>query len=203
MLTWNAYKAEIECWKNSDPNYCAIGHVNLNADNAYYWRDEAGKLDCGVIDWGGFGENCLGHKMWWCFNCADFEQVQHHLDEYIDIFVTTFQQSGGPQIRKEVMRMQVFLTAIANIMFMVKAVPNCYTMCPEKEFATITDRLDPRVSSDVHGKSTLRTTLQVLNNGVRLLEEMQADSVLDAWIRDVFVGTFGCEPKTEAMIHDT
>lgn len=38
----------------SDEDYVAYAHPNLNVDNAYWWRDEAGTLDAGLIDWSGF-----------------------------------------------------------------------------------------------------------------------------------------------------
>ena len=50
------------------------------------------------------------------------------------------------------------------------------------------------------GKSTLRTTLQVLLNGVRILEEMRSDEVLSEWIREVFEGSWGLELKPKELI---
>jgi hypothetical protein len=38
----------------SDPDYQAYMHPNLNIDNAYWWRDENGVLDAGLIDWSGY-----------------------------------------------------------------------------------------------------------------------------------------------------
>ena len=39
-------------------------------------RIKAGRLCCGVLDWGGFGATCLGHKLWWYFNCSEFELLK-------------------------------------------------------------------------------------------------------------------------------
>ena len=41
---------------------------------------QAGKLLCGVLDWGGFGASCLGHKLWWYFNCSEFEMLKERTD---------------------------------------------------------------------------------------------------------------------------
>lgn len=76
MMTFHGYMMEIECWKHEDLDYVALSHANLNVDNAYYWRDEEEKLCCGVLDWGGFGASCLGHKLWWYFNCSEFELLK-------------------------------------------------------------------------------------------------------------------------------
>jgi len=200
MMKRAAYHAEIDYWKHSHPDYVALGHVNLNVDNAYFWRDAGGKLDCGVYDWGGFGSSCLGHKIYWMFNCSDFEQFSANLSEYLDVFIQTYRENGGPAIDKKVLEMHVLLTCLENMQFMVLAVPNCFKMCPAKEWSTIEDRHDPRIADNIDGKSTLRTTLHCLNNGIRILEEMRADEILQRWIQDVYIGEWGTEPKTEAVI---
>mmetsp|Transcript_6958 Transcript_6958/g.19663 ORF Transcript_6958/g.19663 Transcript_6958/m.19663 type:complete len:657 (+) Transcript_6958:66-2036(+) len=200
MMTWSAYAAEIQYWLHHDLDYVSLGHNNLNADNAYFWRDEHGKLDCGVIDWGGFGEGPLGHKMWWTFNCADFEQFQRCLPNYIDVFIATYREAGGPQLDGEIFRDHVILSTFGNVSFMVRAVPDCMKMCPAKEWATIQDRHDPRIAGNINGKSTLRTTLHVLNNGLRVLEEMGSDKVLDKFIQEVYVGKWGLTPKSRKVI---
>lgn len=41
-------------YQTNDSNFVSAMHVNLQADNAYFWRDEYGDMDCGVLDWGGF-----------------------------------------------------------------------------------------------------------------------------------------------------
>merc|ERR1712039_294665 len=200
MMTWSAYSAELQYWLHSDMDYVALGHNNLNADNAYFWRDAAGKLDCGIIDWGGFGSGPLGHKMWWSFNCSDFDQFQSHIDEYIGNFIAAYHESGGRQLDKDLFKKHVLVTSLGNVMFMVRAVPDCLKMCSVKEWATIKDRHDPRIAGNIDGKSTLRTTLHVLNNGFRVLEEMGSDKVLNAWIDEVYVGKWGKTAKSKSMI---
>ncbi|CAE7560453.1 CPK2, partial [Symbiodinium necroappetens] len=44
MMTFQAYAREIDYWKHLDHDFIALGHANLNVDNAYFWRDEHGKL---------------------------------------------------------------------------------------------------------------------------------------------------------------
>jgi len=94
----------------------------------------------------------------------------------------------------------VIITGLQNTLLMGLAVPNSLKMCPNREFATIKDRHDPRIASNVDGKSTLRTTIHVLTNGVRLVEELKADEVLERWIKDVYVGEWQQVAKTDEMI---
>uniref|UniRef100_A0A7S2M2B3 Aminoglycoside phosphotransferase domain-containing protein n=1 Tax=Zooxanthella nutricula TaxID=1333877 RepID=A0A7S2M2B3_9DINO len=196
-----SYSAEIEYWKHSDPNYVALGHQNLNMDNAYFWRTSEGALDCGIFDFGGFSSSSVAHRIWWGLNCAEFEQIKANLQGYIEAFVALYQDYGGPPLDAGLVRMMAVLTALQNLYFMVAAVPNCLTQCPLAQWETIKDRHDPRVASDVGGKSTLRTTLRVMDNGLRMLEELAADRVLDDWEQQVYVGRMGGAAKTAAMIN--
>lgn len=200
MMIMAAYIREIEYWKHSDPDYIAIGHMNMNIDNAYFWRDENGKLDCGVLDWGGMGSNCMGHKIWWQLNCAEFQNIQANLTHYIETGAASYERSGGPKMDRDLLYKMAILTSLPNTYMMVGAVPNALKQCPAKEFATIRDRHDPRIAENVDGKSTLRTTLHVLLNGVRIIEEMCADEVLEQWIQDVYVGEWGFSAKSDAMM---
>ncbi|CAE7754181.1 CPK2, partial [Symbiodinium sp. KB8] len=101
MMTFMAYINELEYWKHQDPDYVALAHSNLNVDNAYFWRDEAGNLDCGVLDWGGFGSGCLGHKIWWYLNCSEWQPIQEHLGHYVDTFIQSYHTSGGPALDRD------------------------------------------------------------------------------------------------------
>jgi len=201
MLLWNVYAMELEYYKCSNLDYVALGHVNLNIDNAYFWRDDAGTLDCGVIDWGGFGVSSVGRKVYWILNCSDFENIRDNLDDYMDAFITSYRESGGPQLDPDVFRADVYLTALANLSQMCAAIPNSIKMCKESEWETIKDRYDPRIAGNIDGKSTLRSTLIQVNNGLRMIEEMKADKALDTFIQDEWVRKWNQQAKTEAMIY--
>jgi len=172
LMTLAAYSAEIAYWKHADVDYLTLGHQNLNMDNAFFWRDDGGKLDCGIFDFGGFGYGPLHHRIWWGLNCAEFEDINANLTEYINVFIAMYKEYGGPTIDFTVLKRGIIITALQNMMWMIEAIPNCLRMCSADEWATIKDRHDPRIAGDIDGKSTLRTTLKVLENGVRIMEEM-------------------------------
>mmetsp|Transcript_59363 Transcript_59363/g.133752 ORF Transcript_59363/g.133752 Transcript_59363/m.133752 type:complete len:667 (-) Transcript_59363:79-2079(-) len=200
MLTWCAYSGEVEYYKCSTWEYVAVGHNNLNIDNAYFWRDAEGNLDCGIIDWGGFGQSCLGHKIYWCLNCSDFENIKENLDDFVDVFVEAYSRCGGPSLDRAVVLMHIHLTSISNCSQMMQAIPNCMKMCSAKEWETITDKHDPRIAGNIDGKSTLRSTLIQVANGIRMIEEMGSNKMLEKWIDDFWVEQCKCERKTKEMI---
>merc|ERR1719401_1132207 len=109
--------------------------------------------------------------------------------------MASYEQHGGPKLSKRQFKHQAIITGLENFLQMVGAVPNCMRQCAAKEWATIEDRHDPRIADNVDNKSTLRTTLHVLGTGLRLMEELEADEVVDEWIKDYYAGELGCAPK--------
>lgn len=200
MMTFLAYSREIEYWKHMDLNYVALSHANLNVDNAFFWRDRQGKLDCGALDWGGFGTGCLGHKIWWYLMCCEWEDLDRNLGHYLETFLTVYHKGGGPVLDLEVLMMMVKLTCLGNLSFLVAAVPDSLKQCPKQEWLTITSRHDPRIAADVGGKSTLRTALRSMDNDLRMIEEFQTDVVLERWITEIWEGKMGQARKTDEMI---
>eukprot|EP00913_Durusdinium_trenchii_P008714 g8185.t1 len=161
---------------SKDTDYVALSHANLNVDNAYYWRDEAGKLLCGVLDWGGFGASCLGHKLWWYFNCSEFEMLKertdaevtepmaskhwHHLtprsrfgqddfEHFMTTFVDAYRDSGGPRINAKTLERMVRLTCLQNLSVMVAAVPDCLRQIPEQDWASVKDWAATRTATSL------------------------------------------------------
>mmetsp|Transcript_75238 Transcript_75238/g.166438 ORF Transcript_75238/g.166438 Transcript_75238/m.166438 type:complete len:719 (-) Transcript_75238:109-2265(-) len=200
VMTLSAYSAEINYWKHSNVDYLTLGHQNLNMDNAYFWRDDKGKLDCGIFDFGGFGYGPLHHRIWWGFNCGEFEDIKENLVEYIGAFISMYQAYGGPELEYNVLKQGIIITALQNMMWMVAAIPDTLRMCPAKDWGTIQDRHDPRIAGDIGNKSTLRTTLKVLENGLRMIEEMRGSDLVQEWIEEVFVGQWGNQAKTTHVI---
>lgn len=203
LMTLNAYKAEISYWKHKDPDYVALTHQNMNVDNAYFWRDADGNLECGVFDWGAMGSNSLGHKLWWWLYCMDFEPFKAHLPKLLEVFSSSYQEFGGPALDEELLRRMVMLTALEQMLGLAAAVPQILRMCPQREWATIDDRYDPRIAENIDGKSTLRLYLHVINTIVRIVEEMHADQVLETWISECFVAHFNMPAKAPGIIDGT
>merc|ERR1719450_2004801 len=95
----------------------------------------------------------------------------------------------------------IVLSGIAQMTGLIAAVPQILKMCPKKHWADIKDRYDPRIALNVDDKSTLRTYLHCMNNIIRLIEEKNADEVLESFVKDIFVGRMKQTAKTDAMIN--
>jgi len=201
IMTLCAYSSEINFWKFSNYDYVALGHMNLNVDNAYFWRNAEGQLDCGVFDWGNMGAGCMGHKLWWWFYCRDYEPFKRNLGKDLDLFIECYKSGGGPALDKGTMEMMIIITALEQMVGLISAVPQILKMCPKKEWPSIKDRYDPRIGDNIDGKSTIRLYLHVMVTVIRIIEEMKGDKVLETWIKDIWVGKMKQTAKTEAMIN--
>jgi len=201
MMTLNAYAAESNYWRNSDQDYIALTHNNLNVDNAFFWRDEKGEMDLGVLDWGSMGQKCLGFKMWYWLYCSDYDILTAKFDDYLQCFVDTYAEYGGPRLDKSVLRMQFVLSAMEQMQGLCDAVPQIFKMCKKPLWKEITSRYDPRIGENIDGKSTLRLYLQVMSTVVRIIHEPQwkGDEVLEQWM-STFCSTLGVAQKAQTAI---
>jgi len=99
MLTVAPYFTDISrLYIANKPEYVAAMHVNLQVDNAYFWRDEYGELDCGVLDWGMFQRSPFCMNFLGCLSGADPEVMLAHEGEIIKSFVDEYYRCGGPKL---------------------------------------------------------------------------------------------------------
>jgi hypothetical protein len=200
MLKVNAYVAEMNYWMHINPDYTSLGHLNLNVDNAYFWRDNEGKLDCGVFDWGGLGLASCGSKLWWWYYCMDYADFKTNIKSLLETYVATYKEHSGLQLDKDELYEMVIISGIMQMSGLVAAVPQITKMCPKKEWDTIKDRYDPRIGSNVDGKSTIRLYLHCMNTIMAIIEELDGDKIVNNWIQKIYVGTFKQTAKPDTMI---
>jgi len=200
MLKVNAYSAELNYWMHMNTDYTSLGHMNLNVDNAYFWRDDEGKLDCGVFDWGGLSVASCGSKLWWWYYCMDYANFKDNIKEYLECYIDTYKEHCGLQLDKDELYDMVVISAIMQMAGLVSAVPQMTRMCPKKEWETIKDRYDPRIGANVDGKSTIRLYIHCMNTIMAIVEEMNGDEIVDKWIEKVYAGKLKQTPKPDAMV---
>ena len=101
------HDAAIETFLRSDPDLIALCHWNAHIDNAWFWRDAAGELHCGLIDWGRVNQITIGSALWGCLSAAHQSIWTDHLDELLMLFLGEYHAHGGPLISLE--RLQLHL----------------------------------------------------------------------------------------------
>ena len=90
------HEAAIKRYLHADAEYIALCHWNANIDNAWFWRDAAGALQCGLLDWGRVRQLNLAYPLWGCLCAAPTEIWDRNLDELIAVFTGELQAQGGP-----------------------------------------------------------------------------------------------------------
>eukprot|EP00415_Alexandrium_ostenfeldii_P004062 UN4062 len=71
----------------------------MNTDNAIFWRDEAGNLESGFIDWGRFKQDNFARGLSNGYMCTDLaEFMQEHDKRLIRNYIAEYVGEGGPMV---------------------------------------------------------------------------------------------------------
>src|SRR3546814_9804042 len=58
------HETTIKRFLHADPKFIALCHWNAHIDNAWFWRDADGTLQCGLMDWGRVRQLNLAYPLW-------------------------------------------------------------------------------------------------------------------------------------------
>jgi hypothetical protein len=102
-------EAAIKRLLHADRDFIALCHYNANIDNAWFWRDAAGALGCGLLDWGRVRQMNVAYGLWGSLCAAEPDIWDHHLGELLDLFVAELQAHGGPRLDPARLRLHLDL----------------------------------------------------------------------------------------------
>lgn len=140
------HEAAIQAWLRGDPDLVALCHWNAHIDNAWFWRDERGELQCGLIDWGRVNQITFGEALWGCLSAAHHDIWNLHLDELLQLFVTEHRAHGGPPIPVERLKRHLLLHVAAMGVARVFAFPEI-VLFRVPDAVEAAGPLDPRIQS--------------------------------------------------------
>ena len=95
------HQAKIRQFLHADRDYVALCHYNANIDNAWFWREPSGRLQCGLLDWGRVRQMNVAYALWGSLCGASLEVWNNHLDELLSLFIEEFSAQGGPRLDLE------------------------------------------------------------------------------------------------------
>merc|ERR1712187_313603 len=72
------YVAEINFYTMVKPEYLSISHPNCQVDNAFYWKNSEGKLEAGLLDFGGISLGSIPMVMANGWIGAEAEMMDEH-----------------------------------------------------------------------------------------------------------------------------
>lgn len=153
---YNAYRTEIHYSQNVLEDYSAIHHINMNADNSWFWRDENKKLHVGALDWGGLSRDNIARKLWWSYYGGELHMLENHLDTLLQLFIDTYAQEGGPKLDIEILRKHFFMGALDQAIGLLGSVPFIYRTIKKDEWKTVKDVHDERIGEEYLTKMYIR-----------------------------------------------
>lgn len=162
---------------HSDRDLIALCHWNANSDNAWFWRDPSGELECGLLDWGSVGQMPISLALWGCLSGAERQIWDDHLDELLAVFIAEFRSCGGKMLDRAEMRSHLLLqVALMGLAWLLDA-----PLLIEREISDlrqIESRLDPHFT--VH--ETSRVQLHIMTNFLNVWDTQNFGVILDSVI---------------------
>jgi hypothetical protein len=145
----------------STPRLIALCHWNAHIDNAWFWRDERGGLQCGLMDWGNVGLMNLAMPLWGCLSAAEPEIWGGHLDELLALFAAEYAGAGGPAL--DLAELELHLAVYAGLMGLAWLL-DCpdYLLSMIPELPQLPSRRDPRIERDERARAQLLLMLNFL-----------------------------------------
>lgn len=156
------HEEAIRRFLNGKPDYVALCHWNPNVDNAWFWTDERGELQAGLLDWGSVGQMCIAQSFYGMSCSAESVFLNAHRRELLQLLVSEYASAGGPPIDVEELGFRARLAvALLGVAWVLDAPSLVQTQIPE--FQTLTGRHDPRLRGDFLARAQLQILVVMLN----------------------------------------
>lgn len=170
---FQAQQDAIKRYLHTQGDFIALCHWNANSDNAWYWRDAGGELQCGLLDWGSVGQMHVAMTLWGCLSSAEQWLWRDHLDELLALFAREYAAAGGPALDPAELRQHLLLyVTMMGLCWLLDAPPRIRREVPD--LAATTGPLDPRILAS----ETARVQLQMMTNFLMLWQKEDATEVL-------------------------
>merc|ERR550525_1088466 len=112
-------------------------HQNMQADNAFFFRGEDGRMQCGFIDWGKFKQDTFGWELACGFYAMNPPELLSACDKtLLRMFIEELKSAGGPAVSWETMFMHYML---CWCLLAIDIVANPETVWPMCDWKDITD----------------------------------------------------------------
>lgn len=140
-------EAAIKRFLNAPSPYVALSHWNANTDNAWFWTNARGEIECGLFDWGNATVMNVAVALSGCFYGAEPDFMVRHLDTLIKCFCDEFEKTSRIVLDLEELKHHLALQmATSGLMWMIDAPKLIEMRVPD--LADVPDAWDPRVFED-------------------------------------------------------
>jgi len=176
--------------------YCTTGenlwgfmHPNLHVDNAFFFRDEESRQDCGLLDWGMAGVGFLLLQFisgGGALSLAGAEMRVPYTDGLVTCYFDTLAEFGGPRLDAADMCLRVALMDMAYIIGSMRLIGtdrpgDVYEYLPKEQYATVTGLEDPVFAADTIEALMLRSVVMMLVEGIKVWKGRDYGKMFKAW----------------------
>jgi hypothetical protein len=157
-----AHESVIKDYLYGSTRFVALCHWNANVDNAWFWRNAQGELECGLLDWQRVTQLNVAQALFGSLCPAETQLWDEHLDELLDLFAVEFRNASGHELDVGELELQLLLfTAVIGCAWIVNAPSVIQREVPE--LARVESRFDPRLSSNERARTQLQLLSVFLN----------------------------------------
>jgi hypothetical protein len=177
VLRYLAHEKAIKRFLQGDPDLIALCHWNAQIDNAWFWRDAAGNLQCGLMDWGRVGQMNVAFALWGCLSGTLTSVWQRDLDGLLGLFAEEYHHRGGPRVEVSALKLHLQLyIAVMGLSYFVASPSRILQACPL--VTTASSALDPMFRDS----ETARNNLHIMTVFLTLWHTHDFGAVLERWM---------------------
>lgn len=156
------HEATLQAYLRGNPDFISLNHWNAHIDNAWFWRDAQGALQCGLIDWGRVSQITFGSALWGCLSAAHHDIWAHHLDDLLALFADEYASHGGPRISVTELELHLVLHVATMGVARVLAMPQVI-LYRLPEATTASGPLDPIFERSENARNCMHIYTVFLN----------------------------------------
>ena len=146
----------------SRPECIALCHWNANVDNGWFWRNNDGDLECGLMDWGNVSQMNVAMALWGCLSAAETDLWNNHLEELLQLFGLEFANCGGSALDIEELKLHILLYAgTMGLAWLLDAPPLILELVPD--LSEVQSRFDVRIRHVEAARAQLQIMTVFLN----------------------------------------
>merc|ERR1712007_287119 len=130
------------------PEYFSLTHPNAQVDNAWYWRNTAGNIECGLLDWGGVQHGsipvCMGNG-WMGAEAHVMSEIEGPL---IRLFIDEYEKMSGFRFDFDDLRMHIKLAQATALFGCCANIGMLLRIIRTNEWKDVQCRSDPRIDEN-------------------------------------------------------
>lgn len=152
----------IKRYLNQQIDYVALSHWNGNLDNAWFWTNDRGELEAGLLDWGSVSQMNIGQSVFGILCAAEIPFLNTHKHDLIALFAEEYRKCSGIDIDVADLTFYNDLsTALLGIAWMLDAPSLIEAEIPD--LARVRDRFDPMFRENFLARAQLQLLTVFLN----------------------------------------